>query len=307
MKKFIIKSLFLLLPLFIWSLVIIVIDPFNYLNYSELIDNERKKANADKLNQLLYRTVDFINAPSSHLLIGDSRTKALPSELILEKTGIYYKKLNTNAAKLNEIIELVYLANETKKLEHVVIGINFSMFNEFGYDNRVESLKSILDNPLLYIFNIDVAEVIFHIIKAELTGKNIDTSPPMSKEEFWRWTIEEKSYHWYGKYKYPEKLERDLISLDQFAYENDIRLTFIVTPHFKGFRDKIIKYELIDEEIYFKNLIRSFRADVIDFDFDNSITENPDNFTDPIHYSHEVGEIIVNEIWDENYKIGIKY
>ena len=72
MKKFISNLFYFSVPLLIWAVLILIIDPFNYFNLIDL-KNESPKYNAEKLNTLLFRTIDFKNDPTNNILIGDSR------------------------------------------------------------------------------------------------------------------------------------------------------------------------------------------------------------------------------------------
>ncbi len=304
MKQFIKRSLLFVFPLVLWALVVLVIDPFNYWNISNVVDLKHKEMNAQRLNTLMYRTIDYMNSPSENMLIGDSRTNALPVDLIESISGLKYKKLNTNAAKLNEIFDLIYLTNERQKLKNVVVGINFNMFNEFGYADRVSGVKRILENPLLYIYNKDVAEVCYYTVRSLLTEESVSFAPPMSKEEFWKWSIETKAAHWYGRYKFPTELHADLVKLDKFTKENEIHLMFIIVPHHVEFSNRLVEFNLKNSEKQFKDILSGLNARVIDYDFQNSITLNKNNFTDPVHYNHDIGNLIVSEIWNNNVSIG---
>lgn len=306
MNKFLKTIFFLLLPLILWIFLVIIIDPFNYFRISALISTETKQKNAYKLNPLLYSVIDFRNNPCDNILIGDSRTGALPIEEINRLSGEIYKKITIDAAKLNEIFDLIYLADDYKRLKNLVIGVNFNMFNEFGYANRVKNVKDILDNPLKYIFNRSVAQVCYYTLKSAISGKNVESTPPMSREEFWEWNINNKAYHWYGKYKYSEKLHEDLLALDTFAKDNNIKLVLIIVPHHKEFHDKLVEFGLSEEELEFKKILSRLNAEVIDYDYENEITNIKENFSDPVHYNKAIGHLIVNEIWKSQFIIGRK-
>jgi hypothetical protein len=306
MKRFIKEIVFLGLPLVLWAFFVVLIDPFNYFDISSLISNKLKEVNAFEVNPLLYTVIDLHHNPTENILIGDSRTEALPLDEIEKYSGKEYKKLIIYSAKLNEIFDLIYLANKEKKLKHVVIGINFSLFNEFAYNDRVKNVQDIIGNPLKYIYNKNVAQVCYYLIKAVFTGKGIDSKPDMTKEEFWKYIIETRAYQWYGKYKFSEKLENDLLALDNFAKENNIKLTFIIIPHNKEFHNRLVEFGLSEEENKFKTIMKNLNAEVVDYDYDNAITENKNYFLDPVHYNDEVGHILVNEIWNDKYTIGKK-
>lgn len=304
MIRFLKNSLILSAPFVFWVIFVVVIDPFNYFGFSNAISGEVKEQNSGRLNTLLYRTISFKRYPTANILIGDSRTDLLPVSELERITGKHFGKLTNNAAKLNEIFELFYFANSYHKLETVVIGINFNMFNEYGYADRVKDIKEIISFPPRYVFSTSVAEACYFVLRAQIIGKDISDVPPMTREEFWKWNIEEKATHWYGKYKYPNELYAQMRKLDDFAIRNDINLIFIVVPHHREFHDRLIEFGLLNEELKFKEYLSSLNAKVIDYDFENEITIDKENFTDPVHYQESIGRLMVNEIWGNKILIG---
>lgn len=305
MKKFIKRSIYFFIPFIAWAVVVYSIDPFNYFNKIKIIKSSAK-INAENLNTLLFRTINFMNSPSQNVLIGDSRTNSLPHDLIKKISGTKYKKINTNAAKLNEIFELFYFVNNINKIDEIVIGINFNMFNKYSYENRVKNIKEIIKNPLYYIYNKDVAEACFYVLRSHLFNINLNSKPTMNKEEFWKWTIDTKANHWYGKYEFPKNIYHELIKLDNFTKKNNIKLIFIIVPHHKDFQEKLVEFGLAEKENEFKKIMSKLNAQVYDYDYLNSITTNKNNFTDPIHYNDSIGRLIVTEIWTNNLQIGKK-
>jgi hypothetical protein len=302
MKKFLTKFFYLLLPLIVWGILIAIIDPFNYFGF-EVFQRSAKKE-AESLNTLIYRTIDYVNEPCENVIFGDSRTYNIPLERIEEISKRKYKKLNTNGAKLNEIFDLFYFANSKTPIKRVVIGINFNMFNKFGHEDRVEGVKRMLNNPFMYVYNKDVAEAAYSTIKYTFTDKKPDFAPPMSRKEFWDWSINTKASHWYGKYAFPEKLYSQLLNFDKFTKANKIDVIFIIVPHHSDFHKRLVDFGLQKEEAKFKQIMSGLSAKVYDFDYVNAITSNTVNFEDPIHYTNAVGNTIVNEIWTNKLIIG---
>lgn len=302
MNRFIKKTILLLLPLIIWGVFIYLIDPFNYFGLS-LIDN-KNKTTAKTINTLLYKTLAYVNNPSENLFIGDSRTNALSTNQIEELTGIEYKKLDTNAAKLNEIFDLFYLANSRLPVKRVVIGINFNMFNKYGYQNRVTGVEQMLKNPLMYLYNIDVAEAAVLTLKSLWFKKETSHKPQMTREEFWQWNLNVKATHWYGKYKFPDELHDQLLAFDKFTSEKGIQAVFIIVPHHISFHNRLREFGLLAQEKRFKDIMAGLNARVFDFDFDNAITRKKENYKDPLHYRSRIGRLIINEIWTDNLTIG---
>ena len=75
--------------------------------------------------------------------------------------------MHSNAAKLNEIIDLFWISDEYSELENVILGINFNLYNEYAYSDRVTDAKELIKNPLIYIFNWDVLETVYLAVKNE--------------------------------------------------------------------------------------------------------------------------------------------
>ncbi|GDX50962.1 hypothetical protein LBMAG27_00090 [Bacteroidota bacterium] len=304
MKKFLLSSFYLTIPLIIWVIIVVAIDPFNYFEISNLISTGVKEENAKKINTLFYVAIDCNNHPSENMLIGDSRTESLPVDEIKKWSGVDYKKLVIKGAKLNEIFDLIYFANSKKKLNRLVVGVNFNMFNKYEYEDRVTGINEILKNPLRYFFNRTVAKACYYVVKAGVTGINIENKPKESKEVYWDFILKKNSVTWMSRFKFPENLYSDLKKLDSFSIKNNLELVFIIVPVHKDFHAKISEYGLADEEIKFKKILSGLKSKVIDYDFDNSIIENKENFNDPFHYNKQIGLLMVDEIWSNNFKVG---
>lgn len=302
MKRFILNIIYLSIPFLIWGAAIVIIDPFNYFNLG-LFDKSTRK-NAEDLNQLMYRTIDYVHNPCQNLLIGDSRTELLPIGMIEQISKQRYKKLNTSAAKLNEVFDLFYLANARQPVKRVVIGINFNMFNKYGYQDRISGLKRVLNNPLMYVFNADVADAAWVNARYIVTKRNIDFKPPMTVDEFWKWSIDVKASDWYGKYAFPDALYKQLLDFDKFTKDHGIEVIFIIVPHNNEFHNRLVHFGLEGEEKRFKAIMAKLNAKVYDFDYLNAITIDRNNFKDPVHYNERTGALMVNEIWNNKPLIG---
>ena len=76
------KGCVFILPIIAWICIVIVVDPFNYFNVSNIISEKAKEKSAQQINSLLYNTVNFKNNPTNSIIIGDSRIRKLPTEKI---------------------------------------------------------------------------------------------------------------------------------------------------------------------------------------------------------------------------------
>lgn len=291
------------LPVFAWICIVLIVDPFNYFNMSNLISIKAKKKSAQQLNSLLYNAVNFKNNPTNSIIIGDSRIKKLPNERIKEITGDTYYTMCSNAAKLNEIIDLFWFSTEHSKLKNVVIGINFNLYNEYSYANRVADVQEMIDNPFIYIFNNNTAETVYLSLKNELLG--INGKKERNKEEFWNYNIQTVAKNHYSKYKYPDKILERLQEMSTYCKVNGIKLTVLIVPIHLDFHNRLVDYNLSEQEERFKNEIKEI-GNVIDFDYANIITNNKACFSDPLHTTDSIGKIMVDEIFLDSLTIGIK-
>jgi len=316
LKKIITKFSVFAMPILIWIGLLAIVDPFNYFQLNNFITIKSKEKTAKKFNSLLYNTIAFKNNPSPNIIIGDSRIKRFPLESIKKLSGDDYFILHSNAAKLNEIIDLFWLTNKKIKLKNVIIGINFNLYNEFAYANRVSEVEEMIQNPLLYIFNGNVMEMAFKaaihhfsnvaipdikrniMLKKELNGKSYK-----DKKVWWDYNIKTVAKNQYSKYKYPKKIKERLNEVNKYCEDNDINLIFINVPHNVEFSNRKNDFNLSNAEAQYKKDISEFGT-VIDYDFPNQITNCKKCFTDPIHTNDSINLLMVREIFSDSLIIG---
>ena len=301
LKKLLRKGFIFIIPIIAWICIVVTIDPFNYFNLTKTISQQSKEKSAQKLNSLLYNSLQFKNHPKTSIIIGDSRIRRLPIERIKELTGDNYYILHSNAAKLNEIIDLFWLTNEYAKLENVIIGINFNLYNEYAYSNRVADVQEMIRNPFIYIFNWNIAETVYLALKNEFYG--IQKNDRRNKEKFWKHTISTVATNHYSQYRHPNLILKRLREVGAYCLKNKINLNLIIVPHHQEFHDRLVHFKLTKEEIKFKEDISSIGR-VIDFDYPNSITNCRNCFTDPIHTNDSISMIIVNDLFADSLVVG---
>ena len=318
LKKIITRFSVFAMPILIWIGLLSIVDPFNYFQLNNFITIKSKEKTAKKFNSLLYNTIAFKNNPSPNIIIGDSRIKRFPLESIKKLSGDDYFILHSNAAKLNEIIDLFWLCNDFTKLENVLLGVNFNLYNEYAYANRVQEVKEINTNPLLYIFNGSVLEITSKIIFNHITDlgfpnisrsimlkKAMNGKSTLDKQAWWNFNINTVAKNQYSKYKYPKELKDRLNEVNKYCEDNDINLIFINVPHNVEFSNRKNDFNLSNAEAQYKKDISEFGT-VIDYDFPNQITNCKKCFTDPIHTNDSINLLMVREIFSDSLIIGKK-
>jgi hypothetical protein len=297
-KRFFKRGLLFAVPLLLWMLAIVVIDPFDYFDVSHVFREQTKIANAASLNLLTFNMLKELHNPCENLIIGDSRAESLPLARIEKITGQRYFLLSGNALKLNESVDLFYFANRQLPVKHAVFTINFNEYNEYAYADRVTSVESMIHNPFIYLFDRSVAQTAYYVAKASLTQKNVVNSvPPMTQDEFWNYIVTVRGREHYERFRHPDGLQKRFQEMAAFAKTNGIEITFIIVPHHEDFQRRVREFGLIDEYLRFKRDMSELGVRVVDYDYVNEITTQKSNFRDPLHYNETIGNLIADEVF----------
>lgn len=304
MKRLIRNALLFSIPLMLWGAFVAVIDPFGYFSRWSFIDSQLKIENARDLNSLMFNALRYRGDPSPYVILGDSRSARIPIDSVTELTGKPYARISSNAAKLNEIIDLYWYAADKAELERVYICLNFNMFNRFAYADRVGGVRAAEANPFVYLYSRSVGEAAVAVARAHLRGERVVPSkPPMSVDAFWDWMVREKARQHYERYEHPDEVLARLQEVGEHARGGGVELTFIVVPHHVDFRARVSDFDLEDESAAFLESIRRI-APVVDFDWENEFTRDRSNFGDPIHMNKSAAERVVREVWGDTREYG---
>lgn len=308
MRKFIKWVLLFSLPLIIWIILVVLVDPYNYFSFGpKIIDNRFKMGISYKLNRPLYQLLGYNNHPTPSILLGDSRTACLKSEII----NIYTKNDFTNLAyaggSLVDAINTFWLVSKNNKLSDVYIGINFSLFNKYRRLDLVTEDEKLINNFFLYALSESVFKSTYLILKSLITGKDIQIGvPATSKGKFWIYQLNTIANEQYGLYEYPSNYYNDLIEISKYCKKNGINLVFFIPPTHIDLQKKVKQFNLQYFDKKFKNDLEKI-GDVYDFDYPSDLTKNYNNFHDPYHFTDSIGEIVVKELFAKESYTYAKY
>lgn len=304
MKKFLKNISLGLIPLGLYVVLIISVDPYNYFNDSFKTKNKSKisETNNKALNQILsLKNIEF-----DKIIVGDSRVGALNNDYIFENYQLDFKKIVIPAAKLNEINDLVYFMISNQSINEIIIGINFNMFNDFAFSTRADEILKIYEKPLFYIFNFNIFKLSIKILNNHLFKLDVtDSKPTISKDEFWQQHLNTRSKWQYSRFKYPLEYAEKIKELDDYCFENDIKFTVILFPHHYDDIKVLKSYNLIEDKKRFYALMKELNGLVINYDYYHEKILNSNNFDDPVHFNDEIGKIIVDEVFSNTLQWGI--
>lgn len=283
MKLFIKRSLYFLLPLVIFITMIVLVDPYNYYRRESFIPNNVKLETSYKFHYPLWKLSEYNRYPIENILLGDSRTDALGTSAIEEKTKTKWYNLAYGGSTVPEIIETFWYADKQTKLKKVYIGLNFNLFNSYKRMDRATEAKNIIDEPLLYPFNKTVVKAFFYNIYYAATGGDPEIGKPtMRPEEFWKFQLDRSAANYYSPFKFADDFMQGLRDIASHCKKYNIELVFFIPPTHIDLQKRIDDFGLRQTEIRWKKTLQEI-APVIDMDVPNDFTSDPNNFKDPYH------------------------
>ncbi len=304
MKKLLLKLLLLAVPAMVCGLFVLYVDPFNYVNLFRTIPESVKRESVYGINSVLWNAVQYARTPGPNIVLGDSRAERIPLEYLRQETGRDFKRLTASAGKINEMADFFWFAAGRVKLEKVYIVLNFNMYNQYAYADRVKGAEAAIKNPLLYIFDRHVIKASCSVLSAVwFNTRNELPDYLKDKGRFWTWALESWPPQQYGRWKYPEGSHTRLREISDYCRENGIELIFIITPHHRDYQKKVADFHLAQEQEQFKNDLARLGV-TYDFDLPNEWTANSENFSDPVHISENVARLMMGEILGGNLQHG---
>lgn len=298
MKSFILKSIYFLLPLIIWAIAVIFIDPYNFFsNNLNLVDDKLKSNISHKLNRPLFQLLKFKHSKSNAIILGDSRANSLNIDQFIKYSDKKFSSLAYGGGSLLEVIKTFWEVVENGQIDEVYIGINFTMYNKYSNRDRVSEAIRLKDNFLLYAYSSYTLNSTFGILKALITGIEPTIGvPTTSREQFWEHQLKISARDSYQTYQYPDNYLLELKRIAKYCNKNSIKLVFFIPPGSIDLQNKVKEFKLSEYEERFKNDIKAL-GDVYDFDFPSGLTKNRENFIDPYHFTPDIGNFIIREFF----------
>ena len=292
MQKYLHSSAIFLLPFITYFIIANIIDPYNYHNLSDSPDSPDKKI-AKLIEPHLFKLIEFKNNPKKNVMLGDSRSNALYSQLNSES----WANLSFGGGSLEEIIQTFWWSTEICELDTILLGVNFNLYNRFNSRFWIKESLDRMDNTFAYAFNVYTGKSIFLFVKSTVSNNYANPSAPgMSKNEFWVYQLDDTAKKFYTQYAYPERYYEELEQISEYCAKNDIELIFWIPPTHIELQNKIKEYNLVEENEIFIDNIRKMGI-VFNYDYNSALTSDRSNFTDPFHFNKAVATRIYSDIF----------
>jgi len=298
-KTFLRRLALFSVPAVVCLAVMIMIDPFNFFGVSHVVPDGLKSEISQKINYAMWKMLAYRQDPVPNLLLGDSRVADLDEEYVEDITGVPWTNFGYGGGSLREAIQTFWFASEHVELERVCFGVNLHTYNANNNKDRVSEVEAALRNPLLYCVNANVVTAAGKLITAMIMGEPESIGrPPMTREEFWKFQLEQVTRVYFEGYRYPADYHRDLTEVAEHCRREGIELLFVVMPNHVELQAKVEEHGLVDEAVRFRQDLAQW-GPVYDFAFANEMTEDRANYRDPYHFDEDFMQLIVRSVWGD--------
>jgi hypothetical protein len=147
LKKIIAVLALLCAPILVYFGVFLCFEPYDYFGL---------KGGAVQEDSYITRVRSYLNSPQDAILLGDSRMAHFDMAEVERLTGRPWANLAFGGASMAESIDLFYLAaEENPSLDTCYFEVSFYTLRTGDERNRMEHIRTLVENPLAYLFNFD--------------------------------------------------------------------------------------------------------------------------------------------------------
>lgn len=314
MKKLYLQLILFLSPFLLISLLVVIVDPYDFFNISNLISDDQKikclnRSNASSpRGNILWKTIAFRRDPAPNIILGDSRMVDINPVIFEKQYGEKVANLAIPAGNNKTIIDLFWMAARTTKLKNVFIQTNFNRYNALFTFDLYEKTRQLIDRPLFYFGNWDYIEDSFALLYYILS-KDEEYVNQSFKYQKDNWSLTEKLIIKEMSeidYIYPQKIFDDFTVIAHYCKENNINLQFIIAPDNYEYHSYIRVFKMEKEYERFKNDIRKL-GNTIDLDEGLPFSFNKKNYLDHFHLHPEYADTIAFFMFHYNEKKTNRY
>ncbi len=305
MKKIYLKLFVFLSPFIINALLIIMVDPYNFLGLSHIIPDSYKikclgrTMETTPRGNICWKILEYGRSPKENILIGDSRMVHIDNSLSEKIIGEEVYNFSIPGANFRTVNDIFWEAAKNKDLKQVYLQVGFLNFSKNVAYDLMESLNEYRREPFKYFYDKDIIEDtwvnIYYYFSHDENYVNLD----YRERDVDLWSRAQRLTDGrLAKYEYSTDYEKELKKISEYCKKNNIGLYFILLPTQKGFTDKVASKGLDNEYDMFNSFIESL-GNTISFNHMDQFTSNKANFKDYFHYHQEARDSITCLLWQE--------
>ena len=310
MKKYFLRGLIFAIPLFLYILFILIVDPYNFINIFHVIPAKEKFRVIQRTDEssprgnLLWKTIEYKRNPLPNIIVGDSQGKDINVELVDSITGEQYYNLCVPGSSFETMFNMFWFAAHYNKLNKVYFQVAFMNYNANREYDLFHFATDYFEKPYEYfttreIFFDAIANVAWAVSRnPAILERSYEYLPPKDMENL----AQKRLDMFFGKYIYPEKYRAEFNKIVEYCKENDIQLCFVVLPVYKGVDQYLQKKGMVADRLKFLKDINSYGY-TINLDKLSYLKEDRNNFIDYFHPSQQVIDTLTHIIWSDEYQL----
>jgi hypothetical protein len=290
MKQYLKRSLLFSTPIILCFIFIFLIDPYEFINISHIINSDikfqvlRRSDESLPRGHILWKTLHFKRRPVKNIIIGDSQGVGFDATYISNLSGKEYYNFCVTGASYKTMFKIFWFTAETTKLERVYFQVGFMNYNASRSYDIFHFAQDYFDKPYLYFTTKEILIDSYYnfiysltknddLIKYSFNFQELEIRDARSKE------ILEMLFK---NYNYPTEYYQELKKISEYCKNKNIQLYFIIFPMFDAVKNYIVENNLDKMNQQFKDDIKSLGY-TFDFDVRSDFTKNRDNFIDYFH------------------------
>lgn len=304
-KRYFFKALLFALPLIIYGLIILIVDPYNFINLFKVIDNRDKFKVVQRTDEssprgnILWKAVHYKRNPVPNIIIGDSQGKDINVDIIEEQTGEKYFNFCSPGASFSTMFNTFWFATEQTKLEKVCFQLAFMNYNAARDYDLWHFAEDYFKRPYEYfttkeIFFDAIANIAWVTTRNEkIIQRGYEYLPPDAMEKL----AQQRLNLFFSEYVYPQTIKDELEHITDYCRKNNIEYCFLILPVYKGVDEHLAKNNLFDDKLTFKQDVYSL-GPTYDLDKLAGLKADRFNFIDYFHPTPMVMDSLTRLIWN---------
>lgn len=291
MKKLLVRFSLLALPFVLYAVFFFVFEPYDYFGL---------KGGAVSEDSMLTRVKSYLSDPADAILLGDSRMAHFDMDTVSELRGEKTANLAFGGASLNEQVDLFWLAlEENPNLSTCYFEVSFYNLRQGDERNRTEAIRTVVKNPVAYLFNFnftaDMLEQVMYWLQGVPTGATRDEGH-WTEEDYldengqpllFRRNLMEYADTIYAQcenYQVDQENLEKVLEIASVCQENEIELIFVFPPVEESIHQLVIEpLGIRDDLAELKQTLAQTGAAIRDFEYQPEATFTEDEFYDGFH------------------------
>lgn len=294
MKRFILKIIYVALPVFLIILCSAIINPYSHPALNSIsISRDLLHSVPFQCDQRLQKAIFAINHQCPIVFVGDSRTNQLFPDSDSD-TPRNISNLAIGGASCNEITSLAWHAlHYNKNLSALYVGLSFNHFSMSSQSNLLEGALTSSMSAMDILANKHNTKSTLSFLMAALADNKTSTSRSdvimhntfENADAFWEYQLESSARIFYENMEPNFDLFPALDSLYGYCLSRNVELILFSPPTHIDLQNQVDRWGKSDLRVKFHEGLNAIGCRYVNLDKPDTLTLNKSNFSDPFHLS----------------------